>query len=386
MNLEELTQNVPLNIDVFTLIIFLGTVQGFFLSYFYLSKPNRELKSNLYTGLLLLAISFIMVDITLSYSYAMFKVLHLVDASEPFNLLIGPLFYLFIVSKLDESKKRKIYYHFIPFISYACYLTLFLVQDISVKYNSYIDQYHPDRAYLPISEGSFSDPILLKGFINELTIISILVYLIAAIFVVYRSSKKERLDDNRKKLYSFLWFNLNFMVVIISVIIFVKVTFAHDLGDYLIISVLTIYIYASTFKLIKESLLFSKGQFEKKYSKSALDEDTKTKILEKLLNEFEKEKYYLKTSPTLPELSKNIGYSQNHVSQVINEKIKMNFPELIAKYRIEEAKILLLDPSNNETIEGIAYSVGYNSKSTFHTAFKKFTGQTPAEFKSANQN
>ena len=97
----------------------------------------------------------------------------------------------------------------------------------------------------------------------------------------------------------------------------------------------------------------------------------------------ENEKYYLNSSPTLPDLAKKIGISPNYASQVINEKLKLSFTELLSKYRIEEAKKMLEDPYSNETIEGIAYSVGYSSKSTFHTAFKKITGQTPAEYKAA---
>jgi AraC-like DNA-binding protein len=59
----------------------------------------------------------------------------------------------------------------------------------------------------------------------------------------------------------------------------------------------------------------------------------------------------------------------------------LTFHDLINTHRIEEAKKMILDPELNETIEGIAYLVGFNSKSTFHSAFKKFTGLTPSQFK-----
>jgi YesN/AraC family two-component response regulator len=91
----------------------------------------------------------------------------------------------------------------------------------------------------------------------------------------------------------------------------------------------------------------------------------------------------LSTSPTLPDLAKKLHTTTNNVSQVINERLQLSFPDLIAKYRIEEAQRLMRDPSCNDTVEGIAYSVGYHSKSTFHTAFKRFTGQTPAEYKAS---
>ena len=312
----------------------------------------------------------------------MFRVIYLVDATEPLNFLIGPMFYLYIVAKLDESRLKKISYHFIPFFIYLFYSLFFQVQSLEEKYNAYLDQYHPELDFIPLTTSGFKDPFYLKLFINELTILSITVYLVFAIIRLYKTSKNENPDSKRKKLFSLLWIDCALMAAILFVLIFVKIYFTHDLGDYIIIITVTVFIYSISFKVIRDSIFFQKGQSERKYSKSILDEETKQKILEKTLNYIEKEKYFLSDSPSLQDLSKKINTIPNYISQVINEKLSINFPELISKYRIEEAKKILEDPFSNETIEGIAYSVGYSSKSTFHSAFKKFTGQTPAEYKS----
>lgn len=51
-------------------------------------------------------------------------------------------------------------------------------------------------------------------------------------------------------------------------------------------------------------------------------------------------------------------------------------------FRVNDSKEMLLNPEySNYSTEGIAKSVGFNSKSSFYTAFKKNTGLTPAEFK-----
>ena len=377
-----MNESYPINIDAFSLFIFLGTVQGIFLSYFFLSKHNRQVKANIFLGLLLLAASLISFDILISYTNFMFRVIYLVDATEPLNFLIGPMFYLYIVAKLDESRLKKISYHFIPFFIYLFYSLFFQVQSLEEKYNAYLDQYHPELDFIPLTTSGFKDPFYLKLFINELTILSITVYLVFAIIRLYKTSKNENLDSKRKKLFSLLWIDCALMAAILFVLIFVKIYFTHDLGDYIIIITVTVFIYSISFKVIRDSIFFQKGQSERKYSKSILDEETKQKILEKTLNYIEKEKYFLSDSPSLQDLSKKINTIPNYISQVINEKLSINFPELISKYRIEEAKKILEDPFSNETIEGIAYSVGYSSKSTFHSAFKKFTGQTPAEYKS----
>jgi YesN/AraC family two-component response regulator len=85
---------------------------------------------------------------------------------------------------------------------------------------------------------------------------------------------------------------------------------------------------------------------------------------------------------SLSELAKRIGVSPHHVSQVMNEKLNKNFFELLAYYRVEEAKkILSNDKKNKLTVEEISEMVGYNSKTAFNNAFKKLSGKTPSEFR-----
>jgi AraC-like DNA-binding protein len=62
--------------------------------------------------------------------------------------------------------------------------------------------------------------------------------------------------------------------------------------------------------------------------------------------------------------------------------LNKTFYDLVNGYRVEEAKRLLLDPkSKNNKILAIAFDSGFNSKTTFNTVFKKFTGFTPSDFK-----
>ena len=94
------------------------------------------------------------------------------------------------------------------------------------------------------------------------------------------------------------------------------------------------------------------------------------------------EKYFLISTASLSGLSKVIKESSHHVSQVINEKLNQSFFEMLASYRVEEAKaILKTELGKKLTIEEVAERVGYNSKSAFNTAFKKFTSQTPSTFR-----
>ncbi len=83
---------------------------------------------------------------------------------------------------------------------------------------------------------------------------------------------------------------------------------------------------------------------------------------------------------SLAKLAAEIRSTPHVVSQVINEKFGKSFFEWIGEYRIVESKVLLKQHPNYK-IEEIANRVGYSSKSSFNTAFKKITGMTPSQYR-----
>jgi YesN/AraC family two-component response regulator len=105
-------------------------------------------------------------------------------------------------------------------------------------------------------------------------------------------------------------------------------------------------------------------------------------IATRILYMMEDEKIYREPELTLKNLAEKLQVPSYQVSQAINEGIKKSFYELVNRYRVEEAKKLLLDArSRNYTILSIGFEAGFNSKTTFNTVFKKFTGFTPTEFR-----
>ncbi|MCK5455567.1 MAG: AraC family transcriptional regulator, partial [Melioribacteraceae bacterium] len=68
--------------------------------------------------------------------------------------------------------------------------------------------------------------------------------------------------------------------------------------------------------------------------------------------------------------------------EVINTKTGMNFFDFINRYRIEEVKKEIIKPENdNLTLLAVAMDVGFNSKSSFNTLFKKYVGLTPSKYR-----
>jgi AraC-like DNA-binding protein len=76
--------------------------------------------------------------------------------------------------------------------------------------------------------------------------------------------------------------------------------------------------------------------------------------------------------------------SVNHLSQAVNSGFGMSFFDFLNSYRIEEAKTMLsqCDP-RSQAILDVSFAVGFNSNSAFYAAFKKATGQTPAQYRRA---
>lgn len=94
------------------------------------------------------------------------------------------------------------------------------------------------------------------------------------------------------------------------------------------------------------------------------------------------QKKYLNPFLSLNHLAQELGLSTSHLSNLINTYSYYNFSDYINQLRVEYAKQLLIDKQYKQyTIIAIGLESGFNSKSTFYTAFKKFTGQTPAEYR-----
>lgn len=121
-----------------------------------------------------------------------------------------------------------------------------------------------------------------------------------------------------------------------------------------------------------------------KYTHSTLSQEHKYRIRQKLIKAMQHEKCFVDNEINLPSLCERIQENQHHVSQTINESAYQNFYDLINQYRVEAAKELLLTRPKCSVIE-VAYEVGFNSKSTFNSVFKRHAKMTPTQFRDGAQ-
>ena len=106
-------------------------------------------------------------------------------------------------------------------------------------------------------------------------------------------------------------------------------------------------------------------------------ESWKTRLTEMIT----KDRIYEDPELSLPELAQKMGTNVTVLSRVVNQGFGMNFNDFINLHRVRSVQALLRKGEHGrQTLLGIAFECGFNSKATFNRAFKKVTGKTPREW------
>ena len=93
------------------------------------------------------------------------------------------------------------------------------------------------------------------------------------------------------------------------------------------------------------------------------------------------DKLFLQDNLSLNKLSESISETENHISETLSQFLNTKFFQFVNGFRIEEAKRAL--QNSDKLVTTIAFDVGFNSKSTFNTAFKKIVGYSPSAYRNS---
>lgn len=119
-----------------------------------------------------------------------------------------------------------------------------------------------------------------------------------------------------------------------------------------------------------------------KYLRSSLTQEKMDELRDKLLGLLADEEWVCNPDVSLARAASELNANTAYLSRTVNEQFGVSFSTLLLEYRIRIAtrRMSKGSPYVKQTIEAIANSVGYSSRSSFITAFKKINGMTPSEY------
>ncbi len=199
--------------------------------------------------------------------------------------------------------------------------------------------------------------------------------------LAYRISKNHSTEIKERRLFNAsIFLFLGFVLGFISYYI-MTYFYGYLRGyDYAISFSMSIFIYVTGY-LGYTTEIKSSSASAPKYQNSSLGQNEKVKISEKLRQVMEAQKLFLEKDLTLQRLALSIETQKHHLSEVLNDELGEKFSDFVNKYRVEEAKKLLIEKHDVLTIHGIALESGFSNKTSFNKAFRRFEGCTPSEFR-----
>lgn len=340
--------------NIFLILISgLGVLHGLSIAVFLQIQEKYKTTSNKFLSLLLLVLSFrVGKSVFLEFSESL--ELWFIFIGLATIMTIGPLFYFYAKSLLDPKLKFKTryYLHFIPAL-------------LGIAFSIWINSR---------SISSVPKAILLVAFLSYYLHFSL--YLIVC-FRFIRKNRNKGLDANSYSLLTLLLYSLS-AVWLVYVLNLFDEFIPYILGPILY----TVLAYAISLIVIKRGYLKTV-----KYTTTHVSEELEDEIWSKVLQLVVEEKQFKNGDLSLKSLSKQLHITPQNLSLVINKRNQTNFNSFINSYRVEESIRLFKDDKYKDyTIASVSYEAGFNSVSSFNTAFKSQTNTTPLTYRKSLSN
>lgn len=337
-----------INTQILFFLSALGVFNSIVLSFYFLLFKNNKTKPDLFLGLLLLSLSIrIGKSVFYNFNPQLSKTYLQIGLSACF--LIGPLLYLYVRSMLQNLDNFFTKYSLpIVIITITAFGFLFPYQDNPAIWRGPIYYFINLQWFLFIVLSIYETRQIFTKLVTNRSQISYhetwLLSVICGVFVIWLSYS---LSKYTSYISGSLTFSFSFYI-----------------------SFLLIY-------YVKNKTLISNTNKEKYINK--IDEKLVNEIQGKINILFETKKIYTNPELTLSVLAKELNIRPQLLSQFINDNLNKSFAQFINEYRIDEAKRLLKENTQFK-IDAVGFESGFNSSSTFYSAFKKITGTTPSNY------
>jgi AraC-like DNA-binding protein len=358
--------------------IIMGMTSGvaFLLGFLLILHPRKvNVLANIYLGIFSVTVGLAMLEIPLFYQKFYLKHPNLYEWIGIIRFLTAPALYISILyfTSFQKTFEKKNLWHFLPFILFLIFRLPFFITGKNIEFSPAVGK--------------------VVFFILQMTLpVQTLMYWGLSFIKLQKHSKQIDQISATTEEINLDWLKYFLLVLLLIMAAWFNLVF-FDLKQ---IIPFTPLLYLSAMFFLAYFSLQQKEVFDfntndltdlaavevyKKESSKRVSEDRLKELNGRLQLRVTIEKAYLDNDLSLPALAKSIQASCNETSYLINELYRDNFYNFINKYRVEEAKNLLLSQKYNQlNILGIAYESGFNSKTTFNTTFKKHTGLSPTEF------
>ncbi|MEW6981254.1 helix-turn-helix domain-containing protein [Colwelliaceae bacterium 6471] len=341
-------------------------------------------------------LSFILITFALSSAFNSLIAIYLAKTqpsthslSEPFQLLIGPLYFLYLCH-LNKKKLSvfKLALHFVPFVVIALFLLLAVSQQFQfsqtnwLAFATYIQVWFYYiicrkllRKYQVQLKASCSSIDKINEVWIEQSLFALLFGYTALTLVFALNHGLYELPVNK---------SIAVILSLVSYFIIYKILRRPEIFAQSPLYSTVEHIDSQPI-VLEEIRQVADDSDNTKYKKSSLTAEQIQHTYYLLQQHMEKEKPFIDPELNLQSLAKQLQLSAHHLSQVINHDQSSSFYDLINSYRIIEVKKQLIDPRNSErSILAIAFDAGFNSKATFNRIFKNTVQQTPSQYRKSN--
>ena len=362
--------------------IVIGLTSGgtFLLAFLLFSHPqNNNIKANRMLGIFIFTLALSMLEIFLNTLNIQVKYPALFELIGLSRFLSAPALFMSVVyfTSISKSLQIKDAWHLVPFFLFVIYSLPYLLTGVNIN--------------LSQSGSKIIFPIIANALPCQ------------SVFYWYFSFKKlQKHQKNIQQISSsidtinLLWLTKFLLIIGCIVLIwfnllFFKIEDLFNITPFLYL----ICIYFLAYFSLRQKEIFGFKKVELIELNNVLEENDNLKSekhkrlsdsqiqseknkLDQLMAD---KKIYLDNEISLPSLANLMNLSYHETSYLINECYGENFYSFVNKYRVAEAKRLLLSESIDQlNILGIAFQSGFNSKTTFNTTFKKMSGLSPTEF------
>ncbi|WP_025666241.1 helix-turn-helix domain-containing protein [Aquimarina megaterium] len=364
---------MEINYNVVSLIDTLGLIQGVILGLLLIIINRKRDKSTLFLGLFIIVYALnllpaILEDLNITTYYPRYNLLPF-----DFTWLMFPLFYIYVQQVSILSKNKLNYGVLIPGVLEFIIGIVVFFQDNDSK--------------IIIEESLWYNLVLLGGVLFSF-------YIGFKTLNFIKKHTKELKDQYTSTEYRELRWARGFVGFGLLLTFIAIASEFFDTGFYLHLTLSTINVmllyWISVRGILQQNVktLIPIEDSEKTVDKndknngSLINNESTIQLLQEIKKYIQDEKVYTIPDLTIIDIAEKIGAHPKRISGVINSQLNQNFNSYINSFRVKKAKELLRsDIANSLSVEGIGNEVGFQSKSTFYDAFRKYTGTTPSRFK-----